>query len=328
MREYRGRLYHPDLEQRIDGSVRESNKYIQPPERRNLIYFPPEIHAAALDDTSLTVIITEGEFKAIALRRLAHHKSESLRFLPMSVAGVWNFRGTIGKATGPKGDRQDVKGVLPDIERMAWKGRRAIIAYDADSEQNPKVRAARWALTSVLLERGAVVGRLEWPATEGNGIDDRLAAIGPDQVLADIAAVQFSDWSTRLLRNEDGRMMACYENVALMLENSPEWSRVLGFNEFTAGFFILSPPPSPITASLSSEVEDHFDTELVRWLERKRLMVRPELVRRVVDLIARQNSYHPVRDYLESLPTWDRVPRISRRCTSNRKKRPVGQVSP
>ena len=29
-----------------------------------------------------------------------------------------------------------------------------------------------------------------------------------------------------------------------------------------------------------------------------------------MDVIARLNSYHPVRDYLESLPVWDRVPRI------------------
>jgi predicted P-loop ATPase len=40
-------------------------------------------------------------------------------------------------------------------------------------------------------------------------------------------------------------------------------------------------------------------------------MVKPELVRRVVDIIARRNSYHPVRDYLESLPQWDCTPRIA-----------------
>jgi putative DNA primase/helicase len=57
-------------------------------------------------------------------------------------------------------------------------------------------------------------------------------------------------------------------------------------------------------------LEDHFDTEAVRWLERQFVMVKPDLVRRVVDAIARRNSYHPVRDYLESLPAWDGTPRI------------------
>jgi predicted P-loop ATPase len=39
-------------------------------------------------------------------------------------------------------------------------------------------------------------------------------------------------------------------------------------------------------------------------------MLKPELVGGVVSVIARQNPFHPVRDYLESLPAWDQVPRI------------------
>jgi predicted P-loop ATPase len=311
IREYRERLDNPELEYRSDGTVHEANKYLQPPGRPNLIYFPPGVSMAMLEDRSALVLITEGEFKALALWRLANHECVSPRFLPIAVAGVWNWRGTIGKVTGPNGDRRDVKGVIPDLERIAWKGRRVIVAFDADSEHNAQVRAARWQLTSALVERGASVGFLEWPIEEGKGIDDRLVRIAPDRVLADIVAVEFGDWRTRILRNEEGRIIPCYENVALYLENSTEWNGVLGYNEFTAGYFVLKPPPAPVTANAGSEIEDHFDTELVRWLERRKLMVKPDLVRRVVDLIARRNSYHPVRDYLETLPAWDGVPRIS-----------------
>ena len=310
VREYRERLDRPDLEYRSDGSVRETNKYIQPPGRRNLIYFPPRVPLTALEDIAVPIIITEGEFKALALWRLANHEAPCPRFLPFAVAGVWNWKGTVGKSVGPNGDRRDVKGVISDVDRIKWKGRRVTIAFDADFQQNPKVRAARWQLTAALMERGALVGFLEWPIEKGKGIDDRLAKEGPDPVLADIAAVEFGDWHTRLLRNEGGRIMPCYDNVALFLENSPEWNGVLGYNEFTSGYFILKPPPLPVSASAGSEIEDHFDTEVVRWLERRTLMVKPELVRRVVDIIARRNSYHPVRDYLESLPPWDGVPRI------------------
>lgn len=125
-----------------------------------------------------------------------------------------------------------------------------------------------------------------------------------------IAAVEYGGWDTRLLRNEYGRILPCYDNAALLLENSPEWAGVLGYDEFTAGYCLLKLPPSPITGEVGSEIEDHFDTEVVRHLERRRLMVKPEMVRRVVDVIARRNSYHPVRDYLESLPPWDGVARI------------------
>ena len=45
IREYRLRLDHPPLEQRADGSLRETGKYIQPPGRPNLLYFPGRRHA-------------------------------------------------------------------------------------------------------------------------------------------------------------------------------------------------------------------------------------------------------------------------------------------
>jgi hypothetical protein len=152
------------------------------------------------------------------------------------------------------------------------------------------VRAARWQLTAALVDRGATVGYLEWPLEEGKGIDDRLATVGPDRVLADIAAVQFGGWRTGLLRTDGGKLIACHENVALFLENSPEWAGVLGYNEFSGGHFVLKPPPPPITAAVDSEIEDNFDIEALRWLERHGNMVKPDVVRRVVDGVARRNS--------------------------------------
>jgi predicted P-loop ATPase len=308
--EYRLRVDNPELESRLDGTIRETRKYLQPPGRRNRIYFPPGLPATALTDPSLLLIIAEGEFKALALWRLANYLANSPQFMPVSVGGVYNWRGTIGKTEGVNGERRDVKGVVPDFERVVFKGRRVVIAYDADAEKNPKVRAARAQLTAALIERGATVGYLEWPIKEGKGIDDRLANVGPDKVLADIAAIEFGGWQTRLLRNDKGKLMSCYENVALSLQNSPEWAGVLGYNEFTGGNFVLRQPPAPITAVAGSEFDDHFDTESVRWLERRGLMVKPDLVRRVLDSTARRNPFHPVRDYLESLPAWDGKPRI------------------
>jgi hypothetical protein len=76
-----------------------------------LLYFPPGVPLELLQDVNVSVIITEGEFKALALWRLALYKVESPRFLPIAVAGVWNWRGTVGKTTGSTGERQDIKGV-------------------------------------------------------------------------------------------------------------------------------------------------------------------------------------------------------------------------
>jgi predicted P-loop ATPase len=310
VREYRLRLDHPRLERRADGTEHEGQKYLQPPGRPNLAYIPVGITPAMLDDVNVPILILEGEFKAMAALRCARWESESPRFVPVALAGVCNFRGTVGKTTGPDGDRRDVHGVIPDIERIPWKGRRVIIAYDSDAKTNPKVGAARSMLARELVERGAVVGFLEWAPGEGKGLDDWLATVGPDKVLQAIAEVSFGDWRSRLLYSLDGGLMACYENAALMFEHSGAWDGVLGFNEFTGGYHVLRPPPSPVHAAIGQEVTDTFDVEATRWLERKGVMLKPSGVHVVINMVAERNPFHPVRDYLNSLPPWDNVERI------------------
>jgi len=69
VREYRLRLDHPELERSIDGTVRERGKYIGPPQRGNVLYIPPGVESVLLADTRSPVVVTEGDFNALALWR-------------------------------------------------------------------------------------------------------------------------------------------------------------------------------------------------------------------------------------------------------------------
>lgn len=171
VREYRLRRDHPDTEIDSKGQVKPKQKYLSPPGRGNMLYFPPGMAEAQLREVPLPLIITEGEFKTLALWRLANwNHVESARFLPFGVSGVYYWRGTIGKTNGPDGERLEVKGPIPDLERITWKGRKVIVAYDADSSQKDLVRFARAEFARHLRSRGAVVGFLEWDARQGKGI--------------------------------------------------------------------------------------------------------------------------------------------------------------
>ena len=191
VREYRLRRDSPDI--RYDkGMIRKpERKYMGPPGAANLLYFVPGTPAAWLEETDLPMIITEGEKKTIALARLAWYElsdaSERVRFLPVGLAGVWNWRGRIGKEGGPNGQRLDVKGTIPDLARIKFTGRKVIIAYDSDVNTNDGVRAARVELAHHLSqEYGAQVHYAELPTigeNEKTGIDDLLAAAGPAKVL-------------------------------------------------------------------------------------------------------------------------------------------------
>ena len=178
------RLDHPEMELKPDGSTRPKAKYLHPPGRRNLLYFPPGITVEQLADTSLPVAVVEGPFKALALFRLAHHGVETARWLPIAINGCWGWRGTVGKTTGPDGGRCDVKGVIADLDRVAWDGRLVLLVPDTNVTTNTSVTAAWRKLGKELERRGAHVATVEIPTEPGiNGMDDYLGRHGPEAAL-------------------------------------------------------------------------------------------------------------------------------------------------
>jgi hypothetical protein len=188
IREYRLRRDNPDLEQGSDGRIKQKRKYLSPPGRGNLLYFAPMTDADWLGDTSLPVCTTEGEKKTLALWALAWHglseSAEKPRFMPVGISGVWNWRGKVGKATNDVGRRQDVKGVIPDLDLIEWKGRTVHIVFDSNVSTNESVQAARRGLSAELARRGAKVYLVDLPEVQGvNGVDDLLALKGADYVL-------------------------------------------------------------------------------------------------------------------------------------------------
>ena len=191
VREYRLRRDSPDIRYDNKGIAKPDRKYLSPPGAPNMLYFVPDTPAAWLDDPDLPIVITEGEKKTIALARLAWFEasdaSERPHFLPIGLAGVWNWQGKIGMVGGPHGQRVNVKGVIPDLGRIRFTDRKVIIAYDSDTKTNESVRAARLELARHLIhERGAQVHFAELPAIGENkktGIDDLLATAGPAKVL-------------------------------------------------------------------------------------------------------------------------------------------------
>ena len=60
-------------------------------------------------------------------------------------------------------------------------------------------------------------------------------------------------------------------------------------------------------------VRDHHDTLVQSWLERETLDPKWNIdtVRRAVDCWAKAHSFHPVKDYLNSLAPWDKENRLS-----------------
>ena len=144
-RQYRLRRDNPDLDQQTDGTIKEKAKYLSSPGARNMLYFPPFVSLDWLKDIPLPIVITEGEKKTLALCRLAVERllnGEKWRFLPLGLGGVWGFRGTVAKTSNADGERQDVRGIIPDFHLIEWKDRTVYVIFDANVSTNENVRFA------------------------------------------------------------------------------------------------------------------------------------------------------------------------------------------
>ncbi len=181
---YRVRRDNPEYTVDKENRPKAHRKYLGPPNGANRLYIPPGVTLDQLSDVAIPIVLVEGEKKALALWRLANHETQTPRFIPIAIAGVWNWRGRVGKANGPQGERIDVKGPIPDLNRIAWKGRKVFIVFDANVHSNDSVKWARKGIARELATRGAEVQFVNLPEDCGvNGIDDLLAAWGPERVL-------------------------------------------------------------------------------------------------------------------------------------------------
>jgi predicted P-loop ATPase len=317
VREYRLRRDHPDLEADSSGQLKVKQKYLSPPGRSNMLYLPPGCDDTLLGNSDLPLIITEGEFKTLALWRLAKFGVQNdPRFLPVGISGVFNWRGTVGKATAPDGQRLNVKGPILDLDWITWKGRKVIIAFDADAAIKDQVRFARIELAQHLRRQGSVVGFLEWDLAHGKGIDDHLAGAGPEAVLSEIARVRFTafNWREELIRAKptpaypQGNIYPVLANAITALRHSPEWQGVLAFNEFLLTPMAMKPAPwGPV--SNTATWSDHEDRLTAEWLQRKGILVDVGTAAQAAQTVSKDRSFHPVRQYLDSV-AWDGVNRL------------------
>lgn len=317
VREYRLRRDHPDFEADANGDFKVKQKYLSPPGRGNMLYLPPGCDHVALTNAELPLIITEGEFKTLALARLARWKDvEADHFLPVGIAGVFNWRGVIAKATGPDGQHLNVKGPIADLNWIAWQGRKVLIAFDADAGTKEQVRFARAELAQHLRRKGAAVAFYEWELAKGKGIDDHLAAVGPEVVLDEIGRASFIsfDWRDELIRskptstNRQGNIYPVLANAIAALRYAPEWKGVLAFNEFDLTPMTMRAAPWGFSTDGHSWT-DQEDRLTAEWLQRHGILVDVNTAAQAAQTVAKDRSFHPIRNYLESIK-WDGVERL------------------
>ena len=118
-----------------------------------------------------------------------------------------------------------------------------------------------------------------------------------------------SDWTDDLIFRKDGKIEPNLANITLMLRTHPAWAGVLAFSEFAANIIIRQQPP------WGPEPPDTLWTNLHTtktsiWLVRNG-MAAPgkDKIIDAVEAVAKEQGFHPVRDYLDGLNWGDGVVR-------------------
>lgn len=134
----------------------------------------------------------------------------------------------------------------------------------------------------------------------------------PPREHSDISATakhwSVASWRSKLIISAGkGKDVAirCIENVTTPLLYAEEWVGVLAWDELRQRITTTRPTP---WGEQPEEWLDHHDTRLERWFDRAGLHYGG-LIAKAVDNVAHENSFHPVRNYLNSLK-WDGTPRI------------------
>lgn len=117
-------------------------------------------------------------------------------------------------------------------------------------------------------------------------------------------------WLAGLRYNQNGTLSGDPSNIALILQNDEHWKGVIAFNEFAGRIEKLKLPPYP-QATVGEWCDIDTNQSEIWFIREYGLAPKSDSLNRAISVIANENQFHPVRDYLNGLQ-WDGVMRLSR----------------
>jgi putative DNA primase/helicase len=121
-------------------------------------------------------------------------------------------------------------------------------------------------------------------------------------------ATRKTHWRTGLQLNGTGKPRGNLFNVLHTLRNAEDWKGVLAYDEFAVRVVTKKPPPWADT-NVEKWADDR-DTRACAWFQEQGINAAVGIVGRGIQTVARENPFHPVRNYLRSL-NWDETPRLN-----------------
>jgi predicted P-loop ATPase len=137
--------------------------------------------------------------------------------------------------------------------------------------------------------------------------DERVKALFAEERKVQ-AESEFSDdnWQNNLDLDKTGKVKNTLRNLILILENDEELKSVV-FNQLSDGMEIKEDVPWSHPAKFWRDADD---AQLISYIDRKYGTFSARNYDIAVAKVTDDRSYHPIREFLETLPEWDGIPRV------------------
>ena len=135
---------------------------------------------------------------------------------------------------------------------------------------------------------------------KGQVIKERI-----DQAEEDFNGVD-DKWQEKLVINKNGQVINSLSNLILILQ-SDENLKPIVFNQFSDGMEIIGDVPWKHPSKFWRDADD---AQLISYIDSHYGTFSKQNYLTAVTKVTDDKSYHPIRQYLQGLPEWDRIERI------------------
>jgi predicted P-loop ATPase len=134
--------------------------------------------------------------------------------------------------------------------------------------------------------------------------------------MSNVVAMPSPDWTGGLMKFGSGAPQGTLANGCHALRCSPELQPMLAYDVFAMKTMVVAAPPWECEPQYFQERSwlPHDDLLVTEHLQRLGIPIKPQTATQAVEIVARERSYHPVIDYLDSVE-WDGVLRLDQWLT-------------
>lgn len=119
-----------------------------------------------------------------------------------------------------------------------------------------------------------------------------------------------ADWLAEMDVDRKGNYLATPKNLDIILKNDPNLKRCFAYDTFNDRKALFRLPPWRLKGDTEMFIRDDDEANLRLYISREPWRLEgKQKIADALDVVCRENAFHPVRDYLNELK-WDGIPRL------------------